>query len=81
MLSEKKEELAWICTSALGNPYSARLVNLINTIELLLCHRVHHVEELFDAVCRILLLALADHVGVEARDHANDVAEGAHVQH
>ena len=81
MLAEQEEQLAWVGAGPLRDSQRSRLVNRVDAVELFLCHRVHHEDELPDPVCRLLLLALRNHIRVEPWDHANNVAQGAHVQH
>ena len=73
MLAQKEAELTGVGTSSLSYAQCPCLSDWLNAVQLRFCHRVHHVAELLDTVCRFLLLALRDHVSVEAWNHTHDV--------
>ena len=81
MLAKQEEKLARVRTCTLGYAQRSCLVNWVNTVELLVRHRVHHVNEFANAISGLFLLAFGDHVCVEARNHADNIAERAHVEH
>ena len=51
-----------------------------HAVELVVVHGVHHAQETLHAIGALLFLAFRDHVRVQAWDHADHLAERAHVQ-